>query len=186
MKIKHSFGYLVILLLFYGSYNVYGQEHQEGHEDQEKHEQEEGRHLFLIGFGWTYIPEGGDLESTEAKGFLVPTIGIDYLYKVSERWEVGLMTDFELDHYLIVDKELERENAFIATGVGLYHLSHRLSVFAGAGIEVESHKNLAIFRAGFDSPFHLKKGWVFTPSITFDFKEDYNTWSLKFYLGKEF
>ena len=127
-----------------------------------------------------------ELEDTEANGFFVPTIGLDYLYKISPRWEVGTMMDFELDNYLVVDQELERENAFIITAVGLYRLLPHLSIFAGAGVEFEHNKNLAIFRVGIDCPFQLGKRWVLVPSFAYDLKEDYNTWSLKVSFGKEF
>lgn len=186
MRFVTRFTLLISISILYLSFSATAQEEQHHNEGESEHESEGGRHVVLVGFGWTYIPGGGDLEDNEADGFFVPTIGLDYMYKISPRWEIGLMTDLELDHYLIVDKNLERENAFIATAIGLYHLTHRLSIFAGGGIEIESHENLAIFRAGLDSPFHLKKGWLLLPSFTYDFKEDYNTWALKLYLGKEF
>jgi len=153
---------------------------------EEKDESMESRHFISLSFGYTFIPKGGNLESTEATGFFVPSIGLDYFYRIKPRWEIGTMMDVELDHYLIIDKDLERENAFIATVVGLYKISPHLSIFAGGGIEVEHHKNLAVFRAGIDSPISLGRGWVLAPTLIFDFKEGYDTWSLAIAIGKEF
>lgn len=153
---------------------------------KEESESMESRHFISLSFGYTYVPKGGSLESTEATGAFVPSIGLDYFYRIKPRWEIGTMMDVELDHYLIIDKDLERENAFIATVVGLYKIFPRLSVFAGGGIEIEHHENLAVFRAGIDSPIPLGRGWVMAPTLIFDFKEGYDTWSLAIAIGKEF
>ena len=174
---------LLSITLAIPSIPVFGQEERG---ENEGGQEEEGKHTIFLGFGYTHIPQGGNLEDTEANGYLVPTIGLDYLYKISPKWEIGTMMDLELDHYLVVDQELERENAFIVTAVGLYRLLPHLSLFAGAGMEFEHHKNLVIFRVGIDSPFFLRKGWVIVPSFAYDLKEDYNTWSLKVSFGKEF
>lgn len=174
---------LICTALALSSFPAFG---QDALEDNEGEDEEEGRHTIFLGFGWTHIPKAGSVDDTEATGFLVPTIGLDYMYKISPKWEVGTMMDLELDQYLIIDQELERENAVIITAIGLYRLLPHLSIFAGGGIEIEHHKNLAIFRAGIDSPFHLGKGWFLVPSFIVDFKEGYDTWSFKVSFGKEF
>jgi len=149
-------------------------------------EENELRHFVSMSFGYTYIPGGAEVSETEANGFLVPSIGLDYMYKITPRWEIGTMMDVELDHYLVVDKDLERENAFIGTIVGLYKVTPRFSVFAGGGIEIEHHGNLGVFRFGADSPIPLGRKWILAPTIIFDFKEGYDTWSIAFSIGKEF
>jgi len=149
-------------------------------------EGEELRHFISLSFGYTYIPDGAELGTTEADGFLVPSVGLDYMYKVTPRWEIGIMMDIELDHYLVVDKELERENAFIAVLVGLYKVSPRFSLFAGGGIEIESNENLAVLRVGADTPIPIGREWILAPTLIFDFKEGYDTWSFALAIGKEF
>jgi hypothetical protein len=184
MKLISICSFFLLLTGVFLAHSSFAQEENEEHTNEATHE--EGRHAIFLGFGWTHIPQGGNLEDAEASGFLVPTIGLDYLYKIAPKWEIGTMMDLELDHYLVVDQELERENAFIATVIGLYRVIPHLSVFAGAGIELEHHENLAIFRVGIDSPFYLKKGWVIVPSFAYDAKKGYDTWSLKISFGKEF
>ena len=158
---------------------------QEAGEENES-ETMESRHFISLSFGYTYIPGAAELGEVEANGFFVPSIGIDYFYRIAPRWEIGTMMDVELDHYLVVDKDLERENAFIAAVVGLYKLNPHLSLFAGGGIEIEHHGNLAVLRIGVDSPIQLGRAWVFAPTLIFDFKEGYDTWSLAISIGKEF
>ena len=88
-------------------------------EEENENESEELKHLIALSFGYTYIPNGAELDAAEANGYL-PTIGFDYFYRFSPRGEIGIMMDVELDHYLVVDKDLERENAIIVVLIGIY------------------------------------------------------------------
>jgi hypothetical protein len=169
---------LVLLIVFVSNSNVYAQE--------EASTPREDKHLIALSFGFTYIPEGENENQTETTGVFIPTLGLDYFFKIKQRWEIGLMTDIELGNYVIIDKELDRENAFIATAMGLYKISNDWSVFAGAGIELEKHKNLAVLRLGTDYVFSLGKGWVLGPGFYYDLKEGYDTWSISIVLGKDF
>lgn len=65
-------------------------------EEENENESEELRHLIALSFGYTYIPNGAELDAAEANGYLVPTIGFDYFYRFSPRGEIGIMTDAEL------------------------------------------------------------------------------------------
>lgn len=160
---------------------AYGQEGEEREREEENEEENrfemETRNFLSLSFGYTYIPKGAELDATEEEGFFVPSLGIDYMYRLTPRWEIGTMMDVELDHYLVFEKDLERENAFIATIIGLYKVTPRFSVYAGGGIEFETHENLAVFRIGVDSPIPLGREWVMAPTFLADFKEGYDTWS---------
>jgi len=169
---------LVLLIGFMSNSNVYAQEEAGTHH--------EDKHLIALSFGYTYIPKGGDENQTETTGVFIPTLGLDYLFKINQRWEIGLMTDIELANYVIVHKELNRENAFIVTAIGSYKILHHWSVFGGAGIELEKHKNLAVLRLGTDYLFNLGKGWELGPGLYYDLKEGYDTWSLSVVIGKGF
>ena len=94
---------------------------REGHEEN----QSESKNALVLNFGYTHIPQGAELGSESTGGFFVPSIGLDYGRVMGERWEIGIMLDYELDHYLIVEKDLERENAFIVVaGVGYNPIGH--------------------------------------------------------------
>lgn len=185
MKLFFQITGLVLLITISFPIVLVAQE-EEREEENEMELEMEGRHFIALSFGYTYIPKGANLESSEQEGFFVPSVGLDYMYRLTPRWEVGTMLDVELDHYLIFDKELERENAFIATIVGLYKVTPRFSVYAGGGIELETHKNLAVFRIGVDSPIPIGRNWIMAPTFIADFKEGYDTWSLAVSIGKEF
>jgi hypothetical protein len=82
-----------------------------------------------------------------------------------------------LDHYVVTDEQVERENAIILTLVGMYSATKYLDLFLGGGVEVEQHDNLAVLRLGLQYSIDVGKHWALVPKLHFDFKENYNTWS---------
>jgi hypothetical protein len=147
---------------------------------------EEAKHLISASLGYTFIPKADGLEASEAGGFFVPSIGLDYFYILSHKWEFGIMVDVELDHYLIIDKELERENAIITALVSSYKPNPNWNLIGGLGMEFERNENLVVLRLGVERPIKLGNNWILGPSFLFDFKEEYDTWSLALAIGKEF
>jgi hypothetical protein len=181
MIAKRCFTILFIIAVF-ACVNCLAQESEKPEESIEKEE----RHVVSATFGYTYIGEGAELGASEANGVFVPTFGLDYFHVIDRKWELGIMVDLELDHYLIVEKELERENAFIATLMAVHKLRRTWYLFAGAGIEIEGNKNLAVLRLGMERPLRLRNNWFLGPAIFFDIKEGYDTWSLSIGIGKKF
>ena len=149
-------------------------------------EEESHKHLITGAIGYTYIPKGTSAESPSAEGVFVPSIGLDYFYSISHRWEIGIMSDFEFGEYVIFDKDLNRENAIVITAIASHALTKHINLFAGGGIELEKHHNLGVIRIGTEYGFELKNSWVIAPGIFFDFKEGIDTWSLSIAFGKAF
>jgi hypothetical protein len=176
LKARFSIVFLLNILV---SADVSSQEQENPHET-------EGRHLVSLTTGYSYINEGTELGATSREGFFVPTIGLDYFYKLNQRWELGFVLDWELDHYLIFDQELERNRAVLIGLMGSYKLTKKLSFQLGAGLEFESNENLAVVRTGMEYLFPIGKGWVLGPAFFYNFKQDFSTWSLSAAIGKEF
>jgi hypothetical protein len=169
---------LVLMIVFMSYSRIYAQE-----EDSTHHEE---KHLIALSLGYTYIPEGGEAHHAEATGVFVPSIGLDYFFRIHQRWEIGMMADAELGEYVIVHKELNRENAFVVVGAGAFKITNHWNVIGGAGIEIEKNENLAVLRLGTDYSFSLGKGWILAPGFFYDMKEGYDTWSFAIALGKGF
>ncbi|MEN8157143.1 MAG: hypothetical protein ABFS10_09335 [Bacteroidota bacterium] len=156
---------------------------QEGDTGREEHHP---RHQLAAGFGFTFIPVAGGLGDTEARGLFVPQIGLDYFYHIHGRWGGGLMADYELDHYMIVEQQIEREHALLLILAGEFKITEHWAVFAGGGVEIEPHDHLGVVRLGAEYSIVLKKNWVLLPMLYFDFKENYDTWSFAVSIGKRF
>jgi len=141
----------------------------------------------VFSLGYNFIPKGTKLGNREAEdGFFVPTVGFDYFRKLHARWEIGLMWDWELDHYFIKSEDLERERAMIFTLVGNFKLTEKWAVFAGLGPELEEHRNQAVFRIGTEYAMVMGNNWKFVPALSCDLKNGYSTWSASVGFGKFF
>ena len=159
-----------------------------------QHEEEKKEHLFrnerknivMFSFGYTYLPDGSALHHGESEGIFVPSIGLDYKRRVSEKWALSLFTDIEMDHYILIDKEFERENAFIAVVGPSYEITRGLGSFAGAGVEFEKSQNLFVMRLGLEYAFDLGHHWIMVPQVFVDWKESYGTYSFSVGISRKF
>ena len=136
------------------------------------------KHLLGAGVGVTLVPLGYQLGRTDARGLFTPNVGLEYFYRVKRRWGAGFIGVIELDHYVVTDDQLERENAVNLTFVGMYTPARYLDLFLGGGIEIEQHDNLALLRLGAQYSILLGQHWALIPRVYFDIKGNYNTWTL--------
>ena len=143
------------------------------------------RHKLALAVGYTHIPEGVD-EVEGDKGVWVPALGLDYYYRLNEKWKLGLVADIEFGEYLIVDKDLNRHNAFILVALAGYELMPFWAVFAGGGIELEDHKNLGVLRVGTEYEFMFQRDWLIAPGLLVDFKSEFTSWSVYVAGGRVF
>ncbi|MGB5318923.1 hypothetical protein, partial [Eudoraea sp.] len=58
-------------------------------------------------------------------------------------------------------------------------------IVAGPGMEFEKNKNLFIVRIGTEYEFELGNDWGISPSLNYDFKEQYSTWDFSIGLSKK-
>jgi hypothetical protein len=169
----------VLLLAFFLALGSYAQEGQET-------ELEEDRiHKIAVVFGYTHIPSAFEA-GHESKSVFVPTIGLDYFMQFAKGWKVGAVLDLELNNYLVdFNREaLEREKALVTGVLVGYEFAHRWSFLLGPGIEFEKTKNLFLLRASAEYEFELGEYWGLFPSVNYDFKQEYSTWSVNIGVSK--
>jgi len=143
------------------------------------------KHKFGITFGYTHIPEGAEDEGGD-QGVWVFTGGIDYKYRFREPWSVSAVAEIEFGEYLIVDKELGRDNAAIVAGLVVLELFPRWEIFSGVGVEFEKSKNLAVFRVGTEYEFAFGRAWGIAPAAFADITQEYTSYSIAVIFGKWF
>lgn len=167
--------FVTVMLLFVMS-NVKCQEEQPGVKEQSQ-QQGQFKHLLGAGFGFTFVPmatQGG----TDARGLVVPNVGLDYFYGISPRWVIGFMGALEIGQYSVTDDEIEIKNALNFVLLGMYRATSHLGLFAGGGIEMDQNENLGVFRLGTIYTIDVGEKWAIVPKLYVDFKKSYNTWSL--------
>jgi len=168
-----------LLVIIFLSFNIYAQEEIENNE--------EPKNQLTFVFGYTHIPDAYE-EGKLNESVFVPTIGIDYIRELNEKWFVGVVLDLELGNYLVEfnKEELERDSAFIVGALAGYEVVENWSLMAGPAIEFEKNKSLFVFRAGTEYRFELENNWGILPSLNYDFKEEYSTWSINIGITKKF
>ena len=183
--------YFLLLISLFVFNSLYGQQKDQNPLETEHandaHEVSHHKYKLAVTFGMTYIPKAFE-HGHEEEAVFVPTIGLDFFYHINHRWSVGFITDLELGDYIIDfnREDLNRDRAVFISILAGYEILPHMAVLMGGGIELEKHKNLAVLRAGIEYEFGLAKGWNISPSIFFDFKEDFNTWALAVGIGKRF
>ncbi|KXX70199.1 hypothetical protein [Flammeovirga sp. SJP92] len=198
--------YVVSLLVLFFANQSFAQSHF-GSETNESdhistkttihHQEEENfkRHKLAIYMGYTYIPQAIPTH----EGLLVPTFGLDYTFRISEKWAVGLINDIEIAQYMVEVKNgsghedhghleaLEREYAYVGSLVVFYSPWEGWNIGAGPGIEIERNKNLFVGKFIFEKEFKLHDGWELSPNFQYDIKEKlYDTWTFGVSIGKRF
>lgn len=144
------------------------------------------RHRAEAGFGFSFVPLAGELEDTDARGLFIPSVRLDYYYRVFSKWEIGFMGNYELDRYMIVDEEIEVDHALILALVGMYKITDHLGVFTGAGMEFMPQRKQGVFRLGTEYTIDIKKSWALVPKLFLDFRGNYLTWSAALTIAKKF
>lgn len=177
-------GILAVFFLFL-LINISGQEADQDKKARSQWEHDH-KHLLGAGAGFTFVPLGDQLEDTDARGLFAPMVGLDYFYRISRRWGAGFLGAIELDHYVVTDDQVERENALNLTLVGLFSASRYWDFFLGGGMEIEQHDNLAVLRLGTQYSMHVGQHWAVVPKLYFDFKGNYNTWTFAVSIARKF
>ena len=154
---------------------------------EETEEAEEGKFGLALVLGYTYIPQARTEEGMTETEYL-PTIGLDIFYYPFERWKLGLVVDLELNKYEVdfEGQQLPRENALVTGLVAGYELLPRFGLIFGPGIEFERNKNLFVLRFGIEYAILLGKDWELFPALNYDFKKEFDTYSLGIGIGKRF
>lgn len=168
---------------------------QNEHDESTHHRSSEhGKNKLALFTGFTHVSAAFYEHETneESTGKWVPTIGVDYIRSISKKFLIGAIVDMEFDNYIIElnnEKEEERLNVLVATVIGVYKITDHFGVFIGPGIETEfskSGKNFFVVKAGLEYEIEITNHWEITPSITYDWKNDYNSFSYGFSIGKWF
>lgn len=170
--------YFTFLILIFNIHFLIAQE--------ESRTEEDVKNTIVISGGVTYIPEGSPDEEGSVEAHYVPSIGLDYFRRIHKRWEIGIMSDLELNSYHIPEEGLVRENAFILTGIATFNATSRWNIFLGGGIELEKNEHLSVLRLGTEYIQPLPKEWFIPFTFLYDLKEEYSTWTISVGVGKEF
>ncbi len=156
---------------------------KEGHEPDWKN-----RIAFFTGTSMATIKlEGTDRPQT----IFIPTYGISYDRKITSWMAIGVLTELELETYVIETDHGETiDRNYVYVGSVLFFLKtpvkHLVFLF-GPGYELSTKQNFRIFKIGFAYDFEISNGWGIAPLVTYDrISNVYQTLTFGLDIGKKF
>lgn len=142
----------------------------------------EGKHYLKLGLGHAHIAEGE--KDGEKSWITAPFWSLDYTYRISEKWRVGLQTDLISETFTIInseDEEVERVFPVAITPVAVFKPFKRLSFIAGVGGEFTDGRTLYFSRLAFDYDYPINEKWEAGGTLLYDNKwKYYNSWGIAF------
>lgn len=147
------------------------------------------RHKVLMSLSHTHVPAGVDVDGKK-NWITLPSVGLDYDFRITERWGIGLHTDMVVENFKYESEEsavYERSRPIALVLVGSHRFGEHLMLIAGGGIELAKEENFSLIRLGLDYGWELPKEWELAVSLMNDFKIDaYDSWVLGLGVGKSF
>lgn len=147
-----------------------------GHSQDSAHSPFHKHHMLTVIVGHTQVSQGVDA-SGDRKWLSLPSWAINYNYKFSAKWAIGLHNDiivetFEVEQHLKsgAAATIERKYPIASVAVASYKPGKNFSYLLGAGGEFAHGKNLFLIRVGVDYGYHFHKNWELNVSLVNDFK----------------
>lgn len=142
-------------------------------------------HSLGIVISHTQINQGIQANGNK-KWLSLPSWGINYNYKFSPKWAVGLHNDIVVEDFVVEEhlksadgKTLERSYPIASAIVVSYKPGKYFSFLLGSGGEFAHTGNLFLFRVGVEYGHYISKDWELNAVLTNDLKINaYNSWAI--------
>lgn len=160
-------------------------------EEIEQEKEEEGKHSIALVLGHSRIGQGRDSEGNK-KFTSVPSFAIDYNYWLTEKFALGLHTDFLNENFFIETesegKLIERERPIAPALTGTIKPGEHWSFGLGFGGEfVKGGEAYFVTRFAIEYGVEIRNGWEVLGSLTQDFRANaYNVTSYGLGIEKRF
>ncbi|SFU02181.1 hypothetical protein SAMN04489724_3371 [Algoriphagus locisalis] len=181
----------LILVLSLMSNNCFAQEEDEAEDNEEMEvEESEGRHSIAFVLGHARIGQGRDADGNR-QFTAVPSFALDYNYWISEKFALGLHTDFLNENFFIETEDegqlIERERPIAPAIMGTYKSGDHWSFGLGFGREFAEGEDYFVTRFAIEYGVEIRNGWEVLGSLTQDFRANaYNVTSIGIGIEKRF
>ena len=165
-------GLLIYAIVFLSGPSVSAQEtvQHETHESSDVHSVLGARLTAIIGYSLidnSFLPESNDI-------LIVPTIGLNFDYYLTEKSGMGFHSDILLQQFKVQShngqKEIVRENPVTLAAMGLFKPHEKWTVILGYGVELEKNESFQLIRIGGEYGIPLPKHWEVVVSMEYDYK----------------
>lgn len=153
-------------------------------------EPEEGKHVIALLLGHSRIGQGRS-EEGKKQFTMAPSFALDYNYWISNKFAIGLQTDFINENYFIETGEeggvVERERPIAPTISGSYKLAKHWSVSLGFGGEFAKGDDYFVSRLSVEYGLEISEGWELVAVLSQDFRSSiYDVTALSIGVAKRF
>jgi hypothetical protein len=128
----------------------------------------------------------GIKENGHKKWLSLPSWGLNYNYKFSPEWAIGLhndiiVEDFEVEEHLNGESDaiLQRSYPIASAVMASYKPGKHFSYLLGTGGEFAHTGSFILIRIGAEYGYEINKHWELNANITNDLKINaYNSWAI--------
>ncbi|MFT4859920.1 MAG: hypothetical protein ACI9UV_000052 [Algoriphagus sp.] len=137
------------------------------------------RHLISFSISHTHISQG--LEENESTWLILPSYGIDYNFKISPMWSIGLHNDIIIESFSILKAdgktELERTRPFVSILTAGFKPGKHLTYQLGFGGEFAEEDHFFLTRIGLEYGWEISERMEFFTNLIYDVKwNNYNSY----------
>jgi hypothetical protein len=158
---------------------------------EEAQKQFQSQHTLGLIISHTNVSKGVDVNG-DRKWLSLPSWAINYNYKFSPHWAIGLHNDiitetFEVEEHLSNKnvQTIERSYPLASVLMASYKPGKHFSCLLGSGGEFSHTGNLFLLRVGVEYGYEINEKWEINANLTNDFKiNSYNSWAIGFGLTR--
>ncbi|MHA7101146.1 hypothetical protein BXY85_3599 [Roseivirga pacifica] len=151
------------------------------------------RNRLALVMGNAHLPSGVDANG-EKVWKVLPSWGLDYDYRIDEKWAIGIHTDMFIETFEVTrevdngpDEIIERSSPFSAVFTGSRKFGEHFTLMAGYGQEFSKEETLSLLRIGAEYGWEIGENWELGLSLMFDDKFDtYTSWTFGVGVSKFF
>lgn len=150
------------------------------HDEKEEYDEFHPHHTLGVVISHTILSEG--VVDGKKKWLALPSWGLNYNYKFSKKWAIGLHNDFITENFVVEEhssESIERTHPFASTIVTSFKPGTHFNYMLGFGGEFSEGKNFFLIRLGIEYEHHISKNWELNFEVSNDFKVNaYNSWAI--------
>lgn len=178
---------IILLFTLFTSFQLHSQSNEE-EDDDEKFK----RHAITLSIGHTHVGEG--IKDRQKKNIILPSWGLNYDYRIDERWAIGLHNDLIIEEFEVEIKgednvlvNVKRSRPLSMAITASYKVNNFLALSAGAGREFAPEEDFTIFRIGLEPYFELPNNFEIIGTFAVDFRVDaFNAFNVALGIAKKF
>jgi hypothetical protein len=153
--------------------------------------QEKANHTFhphhTLGIVVSHTQVSQGIQNGDRKWLALPSWGINYNYKFSPKWAIGLHNDIIVESFTVTNhlksgagsEELERSYPIASAIVASYKPGKHFSFLMGSGGEFSHTGNLFLIRIGLEYGYHMNNKWELNANIVNDLRWNaYNSFAI--------